>query len=342
MGSKNITFTVFKGSQFGSIVQSKTTRPPLVGDQVLVSITVSGLCGGDLIFRGNGIALGHEGVGVVAATGPAVRMLKTGDRVGWGFLQDTCGHCMQCLDGTETFCPERKMYGRADLDQGSLAYGIVKKEARLLRIPSELSDEEAAPLMYAGATVFNVLDTYGAKPTHRVGVAGIGGLGHLAIQFASKMGCDVVAFSGSEDKDADAHSFGARACYYSTQSLKDANPGPVLDLLLVTAPAQPDRSVFLPLLAPKAKIFPLTIGPGSVILPAMPLLLNGITIQGSVVASRNVSERMLAFAARRGVKPQVHKLVMDREGIEEAFALLKDGKMRYRGVLVVPEGKRLT
>ena len=74
------------------------------------------------------------------------------------------------------------MYGRADLDQGSLAYGIVKKEARLFQIPSELSDEEAAPLMCAGATVFNVLSTYGAKPTDRVGVVGIGGLGHLAVQ----------------------------------------------------------------------------------------------------------------------------------------------------------------
>ena len=155
------------------------------------------------------------------------------------------------------------------------------------------------------------------------------------------MGCDVAAFSGSEGKDSGAHSFGARACY-SAQSLKDAKPGPMLDLLLVTAPAQPDWSVYLPLLAPKAKIFPLTIGPGNVSLPAMPLLLNGITIQGSVVAPRNVSERMLAFAARRGVKPQVHKFAMDREGIEEAFRVLKEGKMRYRGVLVVPEEKRLT
>ena len=128
------------------------------------------------------MVLGHEGVGVVAAVGPAVRELKTGDRVGWGFLQDTCGHCLQCLDGAETFCPERKMYGRADLDQGSLAYGMVKKEARLFKIGPELSDEEAGPLMCAGATVFNALDTYGLRPTHKVGVVGFGGLGHLAVQ----------------------------------------------------------------------------------------------------------------------------------------------------------------
>ena len=154
------------------------------------------------------------------------------------------------------------------------------------------------------------------------------------------MGCDVVAFSSTEGKERDAYSFGARTCY-SAQSLKDTKHSPVLDLLLVATPVQPDWNVYLPLLAPKAKIFPLTIGPGNVNLPAMPLLLNGITIQGSVVAPRNVIERMLAFAARRGVKPQVHRFVMDREGIEEAFGVLKEGKMKFRGVLVVPEGKRL-
>ena len=203
MASQDIKFTVFKGSPSGDIVQSETTRPPLAGDQVQVSITASGLCGGDLIFKGNDVlfsslsipinanylpqmVLGHEGIGVVAATGPDVRKLKKGDRVGWGFLQDACGSCQQCFDGTETFCPERKMYGRADLEQGSFAYGIVKKEARLFKIPSELSDGEAAPLMCAGATTYNVFDTYGVKPTDRVGVIGIGGLGHLAIQVCLK------------------------------------------------------------------------------------------------------------------------------------------------------------
>jgi D-arabinose 1-dehydrogenase-like Zn-dependent alcohol dehydrogenase len=128
------------------------------------------------------MVLGHEGVGVVADVGPDATLLKKGDRVGWGFLQDTCGNCQLCLDGTETFCPERKLYGFADHDQGSLAYGIVKKETRIFKIPEQLSDEDAAPLMCAGATVFNALDSYGAKPTQRVGVIGVGGLGHLAIQ----------------------------------------------------------------------------------------------------------------------------------------------------------------
>jgi len=248
----------------------------------------------------------------------------------------------------------------ADLDQGSLAYGVIKKESRIFKIPNELSDEEAAPLVCAGATVFNVLDTYGAKPTDCVGVVDIGGLGHLAVQvcqrecalcdtgelqanslqFASKMGCDVVAFSSTEDKDNDAHSFGAGACY-SVQSLKNVMKPPMLDFLRFTTPVQPDWNVYLPLLAPKAKIFPLTIGPGNISFPAMPFLLKGITVQGSVVASRITIERMLAFAARHEIKPQVQRFPMDREGIGQAFVVLKEGRMRFRGVLIVPDDKKL-
>jgi len=333
------TFTVFKGGE-GNIVQSETTRPALSGNEVLVAITASGLCGGDLMFRGNDMVLGHEGVGVVAATGPDAKILKKGDRVGWGFLQDVCGSCQQCEAQTDNFCPERKMYGFADHDQGSLAYGIVKKETRLFSIPAELSDEEAAPLMCAGATVYNVFDTYGIKSGDRVGVVGLGGLGHLAIQFAAKKGCDVVSFSNTASKEADALSFGASA-YYTLEATRNLQKPGSIDVLIITAPMMPDWSLYLPLLAPKAKIFPLTIGPENVSLPGMPLLMMGITVQGSVLAPKGVHERMLEFAAKNGVKPKVHRFNMDLKGVEEAFATLKEGRMRYRGVLVVPEDKKL-
>ena len=92
------------------------------------------------------IVLGHEGVGVVTATGPEVKYMKVGDRIGWGYEHDSCGHCEQCLTGNETFCPERQMYGNADIDQGSFAEGAVWREAFLFPIPDALSDEDAAPL----------------------------------------------------------------------------------------------------------------------------------------------------------------------------------------------------
>jgi D-arabinose 1-dehydrogenase-like Zn-dependent alcohol dehydrogenase len=105
-----------------------------------------------------------------------------GDRAGCGFQHGSCGHCEQCLTGQEIYCPERSLYSSHDLDQGSVATHAVWKETFLFSIPEQLESADAAPLMCGGATVFNCLLSYGVKPTHRVGVVGVGGLGHLAIQ----------------------------------------------------------------------------------------------------------------------------------------------------------------
>jgi D-arabinose 1-dehydrogenase-like Zn-dependent alcohol dehydrogenase len=171
------SFTVFKGSKNGSIQRSETKKPELTGDQVLLKVTASGLCGTDLHYRKSDMVLGHEGVGIVEETGPDVKSLKKGDRVGWGYEHDSCGQCQQCLKGDETFCPQRQMYALADLDQGSFAHGAVWREAFLFRIPEGMSDEVAAPLMCGGATVFNALHLYGTQSTETVGIMGVGGLG---------------------------------------------------------------------------------------------------------------------------------------------------------------------
>lgn len=128
------------------------------------------------------MVLGHEGVGIVEKVGPDVKVLKKGDRVGWGYEHDCCGHCKQCLSGEETYCPERAMYGMTDLDQGSFASGAVWREAFLFKIPDGLSDEAAAPLQCGGATVFNALYSYGIKPTETVGIMGVGGLGTCSLR----------------------------------------------------------------------------------------------------------------------------------------------------------------
>ena len=123
------------------------------------------------------MALGHEGVGLIKAVGPDVKYMKKGDRVGWGYEHDSCGHCQQCLSGRETYCPERAFYGEVDLDQGSMANGAVWREAFLFKIPESMPDEVAAPLQCGGATVFNALHTYDTQPTETVGIMGVGGLG---------------------------------------------------------------------------------------------------------------------------------------------------------------------
>lgn len=127
------------------------------------------------------MVLGHEGVGIVEAVGPDVKVLKKGDRVGWGYEHDSCGLCQQCLSGNETYCAKRQMYGEADLDQGSFAHGAVWREAFLFKIPDGMSDEAAAPLQCGGATVFNALYSYDIQPTETVGVMGVGGLGKCRI-----------------------------------------------------------------------------------------------------------------------------------------------------------------
>lgn len=224
------------------------------------------------------------------------------------------------------------MYGSANKDQGSFASHAVWKEAFLYKIPDALSEAEAAPLMCGGATVFNALHTYGIKPTDRVGVMGVGGLGHLAIQFAAKMGCDVVVFSGSDGKKEEAKKLGARE-FVAMKGKKELDIGRKLDALLVTTSVSPDWKIMLPVMAPTSVIFPLTVAEGNFEIPHMGFVSQGITIQGSIVAARAVHRHMLDFAALHGIKPVIMEFPLNESGIEDAMSTLDDGKMRYRGVL---------
>lgn len=334
-----VSFTVYKGSKDGSIVKSQSTRSDeLKDDEVLVRITASGVCGTDEHYRSSDMVLGHEGVGVVEALGPDAKLLKVGDRVGWGYMHNTCGHCEYCLTGLEQFCEERAMYAFTNLDQGSFGEAGVWREAFLFPIPDGLTDAEAAPLMCGGATVFNALYAHGVKSTDRVGIIGLGGLGHLAVQFARAMGCDVTVFSGSETKREEALKLGAHS-FYATNGKESIDIGEKkLKCLIVTTSFQPDWHVFLPIMANNSVIFPLSIDPSGIFqIPYMQWLLAGIRIQATIIAPRNTHRLMLDFAARNGVKPVYNAFPLTQEGITDAMQTLRDGKMRYRGVLL-PEG----
>ncbi|KAF7596067.1 hypothetical protein BBP40_003329 [Aspergillus hancockii] len=326
-------FTVYQGSKGGSIKKSTTHRDALQKDQVLVRVTHSGVCFTDVHYKEADMALGHEGVGVVEETGPEVQDLKKGNRVGWGYEHDCCGRCAKCLTGWETFCPERKMYGAADLDQGSFASHAVWREAFLYKIPDAIKSEDSAPLMCGGSTVFNALRVAQVKPTARVGIIGVGGLGHLAIQFAAKMGCQVVAFSGSDNKEEEAKELGATE-FYATKGVMELKLEKKLDNLIVTTSSQPDWNLYVGVLNPGATISPLTVSLEDFKFPYMVLLTNGFNIQASVVAARQVHRDMLDFAAFHGIKPVNMTYPMTKEGIEDCLKTLEEGKMRYRGVLI--------
>lgn len=281
------------------------------------------------------MVLGHEGVGVVEKLGPAVRNLKKGDRVGLGYQTDACGNCLECIRGEEIYCPKRATYGTANLDQGSFGSYAVWREAFAHPIPEGMSDEVAAPLQCAGATVFSALNDAGASET--VGILGVGGLGHLAIQFAAKKGCRVVVLSGSDRKREQATQLGAHKFIAMSKGGGEElarDEAWLIDRLIVTAAAPPDWKVILPMLAPRASIFPLSVSFDNVDIPYLALILWGIRVQGSLVASRTAHREMLAFAALHGIKPITETFPMTEGGIAEAMDKLDKGQVNYRAVLV--------
>jgi len=328
-----VEFTVFKGSKDGKIVQS-TSKRDLGEDEVLISITHSGLCGTDEHFRNKDMVLGHEGAGVIEKIGSSVKTLAKGDSVGWGYQHNSCGHCEQCLTGHETLCESRAMYGSADLDQGSFATHAIWKADFVFRLPDSIPREYAAPLNCGGATVYNALSQFGLKSTDRVGIIGVGGLGHLAIQFASKMGCHVTVFSSTNSKRDEAISLGADD-FVATKNVNVLKPASKINYLIVTTSFQPNWKQFLPIMAPRGTIIPLTVSSDDLKIPYMEILEGELKIQGSLVAARQVHKDMLAFAAHHKIRPIIEQFPMTAEGIEEGMKKLEEGKMRYRGVIVV-------
>ncbi|EEA27173.1 hypothetical protein TMatcc_004550 [Talaromyces marneffei ATCC 18224] len=328
------SFTVFKGVQEGYPKKSTTAKPDtLTGDQVYLKVTASGVCGTDLHYRHSNMVLGHEGVGIVEELGPDVKFLKKGDRVGWGYETDSCGFCTECLQGTEVFCSQRVLYGSGNTDQGSFAYNGVFREAFLFKIPDNISDVHAAPLQCGGATVFTALSDL--KSTETVGVLGVGGLGHLAIRFASQMGARVVVISGSDRKKEEATKLGAHH-FIATQGKDqiDLNGAPKIDRLLVTAAKQPNWDAIIPLMAPSSRIYPLTVSGDNLSIPAIGLILNGISVVGSMVATRATQRRMLEFASFHNITPVIETFPMTEEGIKESLEKLENGDVHFRAVLI--------
>jgi D-arabinose 1-dehydrogenase-like Zn-dependent alcohol dehydrogenase len=174
---------------------------------------------------------------------------------------------------------------------------------------------------------------YKVLPTDTVGVMGVGGLGHRAMQYASKMGCRVVVFSGTDSKKEEAMRLGASE-FVAMKDVKELKTERPINALLVTTSAQPDWKLIMPVLAPCATIFPLSVAGGDFSIPYMDFLVNGLTVQASLVASRYIQNRMLEFSAQHKIAPIIEKFPLTEEGCNQAIEKLGAGNMRYRGVLL--------
>ena len=325
--------TVFKGSPSGKIVQAKGATVELKRDQVVIDIAYSGLCGTDLHFRKRGdMVLGHEGVGVISQVGEDVKILKVGDRVGWGYNHNACGYCKQCWNGMDVLCPERQMYGAADLEFGSFGDRAVLNAYFVHKIPDEIPLRLAGPLQCGGATVYSAIVNSEIRSNDRVGVVGLGGLGHLAVQYLRKMGCDVVVFSQTNSKKQQAEQLGATEFVAVKENPSFEGVKPV-DYLLVSTSQQPDWHRFFQAMSPRGRIVPLTVAFEDMSHPYADILMKELSISGSLVARRQVHREMLEFSARQNVEAWIEELPMTEEGVNTAFDRLDKGDVRYRFVL---------
>jgi len=317
--------------------------PPLGETEVRVAVKYCGLCASDVGAFGPHAAMykfplvaGHEGVGVVVEVGTHVKHRKVGDHVGLGIYRDSCGDCRHCCAGKDNFCAGKKLmftFGQT----GAFGQQVQINERYAVPIPDGIPLEYAGPLMCAGQTVFAPFMNHNIRPGDRVGVVGIGGLGHLALRFSSAMGCVTTAFSRSETKKEEAESFGAKS-FVATGNPEEANAAKSSqDFILMTAGgADIDWQQLLAFLDVGGKIIIMGFtGMAPIPVPPMQLIAQQKTVCGSAGGSLNVVRTMLDFAALHKTFPQVE--VMPIEEVNEAIEKVTKGTVRYRAVLKFPD-----
>jgi alcohol/geraniol dehydrogenase (NADP+) len=308
----------------------------LGAEEVEVRISHCGICHSDLHLIDNDWQVskypfvpGHEIVGTVSATGRAVQHLKQGDRVGVGWQAGSCGVCDWCRRGKENLCPEAQP--TCVQRNGGFAEAIRIPGRFVIPIPEALESENAAPLLCAGTTVYTPMRTYGVSPASRVGVVGIGGLGHLALQFARVFGAEVTAFSTSPAKEEEARTMGAHHFCNSRESKGMKSLAGSLDLIVSTVNAEQDWAALLTTLRPEGVLCLLGAPPRPPQIPAALLIMAAKTVSGSNTGSPLLIAEMFDVAARHGIRTRTERFPMSR--VNEAVSKVRKGAVRYRAVV---------
>jgi uncharacterized zinc-type alcohol dehydrogenase-like protein len=309
---------------------------PLGAEEVEIAVDYCGICHSDLSMVDNDWGMstyplipGHEVVGRVVAMGSHTKGLKLGQLVGLGWTAGSCMHCSTCMGGDHNLCSTAvpTIVGH----HGGFASRVRSHWAWAIPLPEGVRPEVAGPLLCGGITVFNPLLEFDVLPTSRVGVVGIGGLGHMALRFAKAWGCEVTAFTSNLDKAKEARALGAHRVVSSRNQDEINAIAGQLDLVIVTANASLDWDALINTLGPKGRLHIV----GAVLEPipvqAFSLIMAQREVSGSPTGSPTAIARMLAFCARHGIEPMVEMYPMSK--VNDALDRLKEGKVRYRAVL---------
>jgi uncharacterized zinc-type alcohol dehydrogenase-like protein len=308
----------------------------LGANEVEIKISHCGICHSDVHLIDNdwGISKypfipGHEIVGTVVAVGSAVKDRTMGERVGVGWQADSCGICEWCRQGDEHLCAKAQptCVGR----NGGFADKVRVNSKFAIPVPQALESENAAPLMCAGITVYSPLRNHGIRPSSRVGVIGIGGLGHLGIQFAKTFGAEVTAFSTTKEKEAEAQKLGAHNFVNTRDTGALKKVAGSFDLLLSTVSADQDWQAYVAALRPKGTLCIVGASPSAMQLQAISLISAQKAVSGGNTGSPRDLFEMLDVAARHGVKAVTERFAMAKAN--DAVAKVKKSQVRYRAVL---------
>jgi alcohol/geraniol dehydrogenase (NADP+) len=320
----------------GKFKTHEFTLPTLKPDDVEIKVDTCGVCHSDLSMVNNDWGMtnyplvgGHEVIGKIAALGERVTHLHIGQTVGLGWFSGSCMTCQECMSGDHNLCShaESTIVGR----HGGFADRVRSKAAWAIPLPQGLDAAKAGPLFCGGITVFNPIVQARVQPTHRAAVIGIGGLGHMALQFLRAWGCEVTAFTSSDNKKEEARKLGAHHVLNTRHADDLAKHKGAFDFILSTVNVHLDWTSIMGTLAPKGRLHFVGAVDQPVSFPVFPMLLGQHTIGGSPLGSPATTAQMLDFCTRHHIAPITEDFPMSR--IQEAFEHLESGKARYRVVL---------
>ncbi|TNE95327.1 MAG: NAD(P)-dependent alcohol dehydrogenase [Gammaproteobacteria bacterium] len=332
-------------SSHDDLVPFAFARRDLRPDDVAIEILYSGVCHSDLHqvrndwgFSQYPMVPGHEIVGKVIGVGPGVKRYKVGDNVAVGCMVDSCHECDQCKRGDEQFCREgmTQTYNSEDRIDGQITYGgyskhIIVREEFVLSVPDALDLSRTAPILCAGITTFSPLRNYQVGPGSRVGVAGLGGLGHMAVKLAKAMGAEVTVLTHSARKETMAKQLGADKVLITSDEAAMVSAANTLDLIVNTIPVEHDINPYLPLLDARGTM--VIVGQlGSVGDPStVPLIFANRSIAGSLIGGIAQTQEVLDFCAQHNIHPECELIEMDQ--INDAFRRLEEGSVPHRLVI---------